>query len=152
MDLNPSVVLFRGPYVNDPYVIAQNENMVSINTALQVDLTGQVCSESIGTRQYSGTGGQTDTAVGAIHAKNGRSIIALYSTAKDGTVSTIQPCLSPGAVVTLSRNNVDYIITEYGIAPMKARTIKERVENLIAVAHPDFRKEIREIAFKYEIW
>jgi len=152
MDFNPSVVLFRGPYVNDPYVIAQNDNMVSINTALQVDLTGQVCSESIGTRQYSGTGGQTDTAVGAIHAKNGRSIIALYSTAKDGTVSTIQPWLSPGAVVTLSRNNVDYIITEYGIAPMKARTIKERVENLIAVAHPDFRKEIRETAFKYEIW
>ncbi|MCR4442450.1 MAG: acetyl-CoA hydrolase/transferase C-terminal domain-containing protein [Peptococcaceae bacterium] len=152
LDENPSVILMRGPYVNDPYVIAQNDNMVSINTALQVDLTGQVCSESIGTQHYSGTGGQTDTAVGAIHAKNGRSIIAVYSTAKGGTISTIQPWLSPGAAVTLQRNNVDYVVTEYGIACLKARTIRERVENLIAVAHPDFRAELRETAFKHEIW
>ncbi len=152
MDKNPAVQLLRGPYVNDPYVVAQNDNMVSINTALQVDLTGQVCSESIGSRQYSGTGGQSDTAIGAIHAKNGRSIIALNSTARDGTISSIQPWLTPGAAVTLHRNNVDFIVTEYGIAYMKARTIRERVENLIAVASPDFRKELRETAFKYEIW
>lgn len=152
MDNNPSVALLRGPYVNSPFIVAKNDNMVSINTALQVDLTGQICSESIGPRQYSGSGGQNDTAEGAIHAKNGRSIIALYSTAKEGTISTIQPFLSPGAVVTLSRNNIDYIVTEYGIAPMKARTIRERVDNLIAVAHPDFRQELREAAFKNEIW
>jgi len=152
MDNNPAVQLFRGEYVNDPFVIARNDNMVSINTGLQVDLSGQVCSESIGLKTWSGTGGQNDTAEGAIHAKNGRSIIALNSTAKDGTISTIQPWLTPGAAVTLSRNNIDYIVTEYGIAPMKARTIKERVENLIAVAHPDFRQGLRESAFKHEIW
>lgn len=152
LDGNPSVQLLRGDYVNNPFVIARNDNMVSINTALQVDLTGQVCSESIGLRTYSGTGGQNDTAEGAIHARNGRSIIALYSTARDGTVSTIQPWLTPGAAVTLSRNNVDYVITEYGIAPLKARTIRQRVANLIAVAHPDFRRELQEAAFKNEIW
>jgi len=152
LDNNPSVQLHRGEYVNDPFVIARNDNMVSINTGLQVDLTGQVCSESIGLRTWSGSGGQNDTAEGAIHARNGRSIIALPSTAKNGTISTIQPWLTPGAAVTLSRNNIDYIITEYGIAPMKARTIRQRVENLIAIAHPDFRKELREAAFKHEIW
>lgn len=152
LDNNPGALLFQGNYVNNPFVVAQNDNMVSINTGLQVDLTGQICSESIGSRQYSGTGGQNDTAEGAIHAKGGRSIIALYSTAKEGTVSTIQPFLSPGAVVTLSRNNIDYVVTEYGIAPLKARTIRERVENLIGVAHPDFRSELRKEAFKHEIW
>lgn len=152
MDSNPSVHLLRGNYVNNPFVIAQNDNMVSINTGLQVDLSGQICSESIGPKMWSGSGGQNDTAEGAIHAKNGRSIIALSSTAKNGTVSTIQPFLTPGAIVTLSRNNIDYIVTEYGIAPMKARTVKQRAENLIAVAHPDFRKELAEAAFKYEIW
>lgn len=152
LDGNPSVSMLRGDYVTNPFVIAKNDNMVSINTALQVDLTGQVCSESIGVRTYSGSGGQNDTAEGAIHAKNGRSIIALYSTAKNGTISTIQPWLNPGAVVTLSRNNIDYIVTEYGIAPMKARSIRQRVENLIAVAHPNFRQELREAAFKNEIW
>jgi acyl-CoA hydrolase len=152
IDNNPSVQLLRGEYVNDPFVIAKNDNMVSINTALQVDLTGQICSESIGLRSWSGTGGQNDTAEGAIHAKNGRSIIALNSTAKNGTISTIQPWLTPGAVVTLSRNNIDYIVTEYGIAPMKARTIRERVENLISVAHPDFRNDLRKAALKHEIW
>jgi acyl-CoA hydrolase len=152
LDGNPAVQLLRGNYVNNPFVIAKNDNMVSINTALQVDLTGQVCSESIGLRTYSGSGGQNDTAEGAIHAKNGRSIIALYSTAKNGTISAIQPWLTPGAAVTLSRNNVDYIVTEYGIAPMKARTIKQRVENLIAIAHPDFRSELRALALKHEIW
>lgn len=149
---NPSVLLLRGSYVNDPRVVAQNDNMVSINTCVSVDLTGQVNSESIGTLQYSGSGGQNDTAAGAIHAKNGRSIIALHATAKGGTVSTIQPVLAPGAVVTLSRNNVDYIVTEYGIAPMRGRPVRERVENLIAIAHPDFREELRRGAEQYMLW
>lgn len=152
IDNNPSVQLYRGEYVNDPFIIAKNDNMVSINTGLQVDLTGQVCSESIGLKTWSGTGGQNDTAEGAIHAKNGRSIIALNSTAKNGTISSIQPFLTPGAAVTLSRNNIDYVVTEYGIAHLKARTIRERVDNLIAVAHPDFRNELSQAAFKYEIW
>ncbi len=152
LDNNPSVQLCQGQYVNDPFVIAQNDNMVSINTGLQVDLTGQVCSEAIGSKTWSGTGGQNDTAEGAIHAKNGRSIIALNSTAKNGTISSIQPFLTQGAAVTLSRNNIDYIVTEYGIAYMKARTIRQRVDNLIAVAHPDFRGFLREEASKYEIW
>jgi acyl-CoA hydrolase len=149
MDCNPSVMLMRTSYANDPWVIAQNDNMVSINTALQVDLTGQVCSESLGTLQYSGTGGQSDTAQGAIRAKNGRSIIALRSTAKNGTISTIQPFLQPGSVVSLQRNNVDYIVTEYGIAPLRGRNIRERVNNLTAIAHPDFRSELLKDAEKY---
>ena len=151
LDNNPSVALMRGPYVNSPFVIAQNDNMVSINTAIQVDLTGQICSESIGTMQYSGTGGQSDTAIGAIHSKNGRSIIALYSTAKNGTISTIQPYLTPGATVTLHRNNIDYVVKEFGIAPMKGRTIRERVNNLIGISHPNFRNELKENAIKLGI-
>lgn len=152
LDGNPSVQLMQGDYVINPFVIAQNDNMVSINTGIQVDLTGQVCSESIGLKTWSGSGGQCDTAQGAVHARNGRSIIALNATAKNGTVSTIQPWLTPGAAVTLSRNDIDYIVTEFGIAPMKARTIRQRVDNLIAVAHPDFRKELRDAAAKHQIW
>lgn len=139
---NPAVAIMPGAYVNDPKVIAQNDNMVSINTAVTVDFTGQVCSESIGPVQHSGTGGQSDTATGAIHAKNGKSIIALRSTAKNGTISTINPFLPLGSVVTLSRNTVDYIVTEYGVAAMKNRTTKQRAKNLIAIAHPDFRAEL----------
>ncbi|MEG1987790.1 MAG: acetyl-CoA hydrolase/transferase C-terminal domain-containing protein [Oscillibacter sp.] len=152
MNNNPSVVLLPGSYVNDPFVVAQNDNMVSINTCISVDLTGQVNSESVGTLQFSGSGGQFDTAFGAGRAKGGRSIIALHATAKKGTISTICPVLAPGAVVTLSRNNVDYIVTEFGIAPMRGRPIRERVENLIAIAHPDFRKELRAQAEAYGIW
>lgn len=143
LDNNPSVMIMRASYVNNPYIIAKNDNMVSINSAIQVDLTGQVCSESFGTLQYSGSGGLNDTVEGAIHSKGGKSIIVLKSTAKHGAISTIQSILTPGSVVTLSRNNVDYVVTEYGIAPLKGRTIKERVENLISIAHPNFRHELR---------
>ena len=140
---NPMVELRRSAYVNDPFVIAQNDNMVSINTAIQLDLTGQVCSESIGTRQYSGTGGASDFAYGAIHSKGGRGIIAIASTAKGGTVSKIQPFLSYGSVVSISRNIVDYVITEYGIAKLRNRSIRQRAEALIQIAHPDFREDLR---------
>lgn len=152
LDNNPTILMLPAEYVNNPAVIAQNDNMVAINTAIQVDLTGQVGSEGIGSRHYSGSGGQTDMSQGANHAKNGRSIIALHSTAKNGTISTIQPYLTPGTVVTLSRNCVDYIVTEYGIAALKGRNVRERVENLIAVAHPDFREELREAAKKLMLW
>ena len=146
---NPGVLLFDANYVNDPTVIAQNDNQVSINTTLEIDLTGQCCSESIGPRQYSGTGGQSDTAVGAQKAKNGRSFIALYSTANIKTpsgererVSKIVPMLKQGATVSLSRNDVDFVVTEYGVAALRGTGIKERARRLIAIAHPDYREEL----------
>lgn len=151
VDQNPGVLLFDASYVTCPSVVARNENMVSINTALAVDLTGQVASESVGNRQYSGSGGQSDTAAGAIHARNGRSIIALRSTTAKGTLSTISAVLAPGTIVTLSRNTVDYIITEYGIAQMRGRTIPQRARSLIAIAHPDHRETLEREARQYGI-
>jgi len=159
---NPSVMILNGKYVNDPAVIGLNDNMVSINTALEVDLTGQVCSESIGHIQFSGTGGQADTAIGAQNAKNGRSFIALYSTAmvrnpetgEKEEVSKIVPFLKPGAIVSLSRNDVDMVVTEYGIAHLRGTNVRERILRLIAIAHPDFReqltKEAHELGLLYD--
>ncbi len=150
IDNNPSVMILNGKYVNDPHIIGLNDNMVSINTAMEVDLSGQVCSESIGHIQFSGTGGQADTAIGAQKAKNGRSFIALYSTAmvrnpetgvKEET-SKIVPLLKRGAIVTLSRNDVDMVVTEYGVAHLRGTNVRERIQRLIAIAHPDFRDEI----------
>lgn len=150
---NPAVALMHGSWVNNPYVIARNKKQVSINTTLEVDLTGQVCSESIGHRQFSGTGGQADTAIGAQLSEGGKSFIALYSTAEvkqpDGsrkTVSKIAPMLTQGAVVTLHRANVDYIVTEYGAVRLKGAPIRERAKRLISVAHPDFRPWLTEEA------
>lgn len=148
LNRNPAVCIMPGYYVNDPAVIAKNDNMVSINTAISVDFVGQVASESLGPVQYSGSGGQSDTAIGAIHSKGGKSIIALHSTAKNGTISTILPFLPQGAVVTLSRNNVDYIVTEYGVAKMKSQSISQRTKSLISIAHPKFRDELTESAKK----
>jgi len=152
MDGNPAVLMMPGAYTNDPQVIARNFRMVSVNSALQVDLTGQVCSESIGSVQYSGTGGAADFATGASRAPEGKSIIALKSTAKKGSVSAIQPVLSPGSVVSVSRNDIDYVVTEYGVARLKGAPVAERVDNLIAVSHPDFREELREGAKQYKLW
>ena len=152
---NPSVMLMPLEYVNHPNVAAQNYKFCSINTCIEIDLVGQVASETIGPKQFSGTGGQNDTAEGAIHAPGGKSIIAFASaiTKRDGTrVSKIKSILTPGSVVTLSRNNIDFFVTEYGIAPMKARTIRQRVDNLIAIAHPDFREELRAEANKLMLW
>ena len=146
VDENPMILLRPSSYTNDPFVIAQNDRVVSINGALQVDLCGQIASESIGATPYSGQGGAFDFAYGARLSKGGKNIIALPSTAKKGTVSTIQPMLDPGAVVSISRVVIDYIVTEYGIAQMRNRTVRERVENLIAIAHPDFRADLRKQA------
>lgn len=143
IDGNEDIEFHRSTYVNDPFVIAQNDNMVSINTTLQVDLYGQVCSESIGNRLYSGTGGAFDFAYGALHSKGGRGIVAVPSTAKGGSISRISPMLTEGAFVSITRNVVDNIVTEYGIAPMRGRSNSERARNLIAVAHPDFREELK---------
>ena len=149
IDYNPAVAVMDGAWVNDPYVIAQNDNQVSINTSLEVDLTGQCASESLGSRQFSGTGGQSDTAVGAQMSKNGKSIIALYSTAivkgPDGQkqeVSKIVPQLMPGAAVSLSRNDVDRVVTEYGVAELRGTSIRDRVARLIEIAHPKFREQL----------
>ena len=148
LDNNPAVLELRGSYVNDPYVIAQNENMVSINTAITVDLTGQVCSESLGPVQYSGTGGQLDTHRGAQKAKNGKGIIALRSTAKKGTISTIVPMLPEGSAVTVPRQDLDWVATEYGAVQLLGRTVGERARALISIAHPDYRGELTKAAEK----
>lgn len=156
---NPSVSIMDGAWVNDPYTIAQNDNQVSINTTLEVDLTGQCASESIGSRQFSGSGGQADTAIGAQMSRNGMSIIALYSTAfvknketgEKEEISKIVPQLKSGAAVTLSRNDVDRVVTEYGVAELRGTNIRERVERLIAIAHPKFREELQRQAVEVGI-
>lgn len=144
LDENVAVDFERGCWVNNPYIISQNCKMVSINTCLMVDFTGQVASESIGINQYSGTGGQSDTAQGAVAGFDGlgKSIIACYSTAKDGNISTIVPTLPEGTAVTLHRSFVDYIVTENGIAKLRGKTVKERTLELIKVASPKFRDEL----------
>jgi acyl-CoA hydrolase len=152
IDDNPAVAILRGSYVVDPYVIGKNYKMVSINTTLEIDLTGQCCSESIGHSQFSGTGGQADTAIGAQLSPGGKSIIALYSTAKNDTISKIVPLLSPGAVVSLQRNDVDFVVTEYGVAQLRGTSIRDRVKRLITIAHPNFRDQLADEAEKLQLW
>ena len=149
MDRHPRIYMRRGRYTNDPFVICQNDNVVSVNAALQIDLTGQVAAEAIGHLQFSGCGGATDFAYGAYHSKGGRAILAQVSTTKKGTISRIQPILQPGSIVSVSRNLTDMVITEYGIAKLRGKTVGDRVEELINVAHPDFRAELRKEANKY---
>lgn len=150
LDDNVAVEFQRGRWVNDPAVVARNAKMVSINTCLMVDFTGQVASESIGTQQYSGTGGQSDTAQGAVAGFDGlgKSIIACYASAKGGAVSTIVPTLPEGAAVTLHRSFVDHVVTEHGVAKLRGRTVKERALALINVAAPEFREELKSQAKK----
>ncbi len=138
-DNNPAVEMLPVDIVNNPYIIAQNDNLVSINSCVQVDFCGQVSSESVGPNQISGVGGQVDFVRGAKMSKGGRSIIAIGSTAGKGKLSKIVPVLDNGAIVTTSRCDVDYVVTEYGIAQLKGKCIRERAKALIAIAHPDFR-------------
>ena len=139
---NPIVQMRTSDYVNDPVVIMQNHKMVAINSCMQVDFTGQVNSESIGSKQYSGMGGQLDFVRGASMCKGGKAILAMPSTAAGGKVSRIVPQLDPGAIVTTTRTDVQYIVTEYGIANLRGRTVKERARMLIDIAHPKFRDEL----------
>lgn len=141
---NPAVAMYPVDYVNDPYVIRQNDNLVSINSCVQVDLMGQVVSTSVGLRQISGVGGQVDFVRGANMSKGGRAIMAMPSTAGGGKISKIVPFLDHGAAVTTSRNDVNYVITEYGIAQLRGKSLRARAEALIQIAHPDFRDEMRE--------
>jgi len=139
---NPIIELHPTDYVNDPFVIAQHDNMISVNSAIEVDLTGQVCADSIGARFFSGVGGQVDFTRGAGRARGGKPIIALQSTAKDGQLSRIVPTLKPGAGVTTSRNDVHYVVTEYGVAYLRGKSIRQRAQALIDIAAPKFREEL----------
>ncbi|MHC4606047.1 MAG: GNAT family N-acetyltransferase [Planctomycetota bacterium] len=145
---NPLFEFRPTEYVNDPFVISRNDRMTSVNSALQVDLTGQVCADSIGARFYSGVGGQVDFIRGALRSKGGKSIIALPSTAKKGAISRIAATLSPGAGVVTSRADVDFVVTEHGIASLKGRSVRERALALIQITHPKFRRELFEEAKK----
>ncbi len=154
IDHNPMIEMRPTSYTNNPSIIAAHDNMVSINSALEIDLTAQICSESIGHVQFSGTGGATDYAYGAFHSKGGKGIIALTSTAqtKHGKVSRIVPMLTQGAVVSIQRNIVDYVITEYGIAHLRHQPFHKRAQELIRIAHPDFRDELKFQMKKLEIY
>lgn len=139
---NPAVAMYPVDYVNDPYVIGQNDNLVSINSCVQVDIMGQVVSTSAGLRQISGVGGQVDFVRGANLSKGGRAIMAMPSTTGKGKISKIVPFLDQGSAVTTTRNEVNYVITEYGIARLKGKSLRQRAEALIRIAHPDFRDEL----------
>jgi 4-hydroxybutyrate CoA-transferase len=145
---NAMVEMHPTEYVNDPFVIAQHRRMVAINSALQVDLTGQVCADSIGPRLYSGAGGQVDFIRGASRAEGGLPIIALPATAKGGALSRIVPMLEMGAGVVTSRYDVHSVVTEYGVAQLYGKTLVQRAQALIAIAHPDFRDMLTAAAHK----
>ncbi len=149
VDCNPMCEFYPASYVSDPFVIAQNKKLCAINGALEVDLTGQVCAESIGTYLYSGIGSHADFMRGARRSKGGKPIIALPSTAKDGTISRIVPYLSPGAGVVTTRGDVRFVVTEYGIASLYGKSIRKRVLALISIAHPKFREELLEKAKEF---
>jgi len=144
VDNNPTVNMYPATYVNDPRVACLNDNLVSINSCVQVDFLGQVCAESVGTTQISAVGGQVDFVRAAAMSKGGRSIIAMTSTSGKGKISKIAPVLDEGAAVTTNRYDVEYIVTEFGIANLKYRTTRDRARMLVNIAHPDFRDELIE--------
>ncbi len=148
VDDNPMFEFHPTAYVNDPFVIAQNERMIAINSAIEVDLTGQVCADSVGNRPFSGIGGQADFIRGAARSKGGVPIIALPSTACDGSVSRITPSLKQAAGVVTSRGDVHYVVTEFGVAYLHGKTLRQRAEALIQVAHPAFRDELTAAAIQ----
>ncbi|HLK65380.1 MAG TPA: acetyl-CoA hydrolase/transferase C-terminal domain-containing protein [Bryobacteraceae bacterium] len=151
IDNNPSFEFRRTAYANDPFVIAQNDRMVALNSAIEVDLTGQVCADSMGQTLYSGIGGQVDFLRGAARSKGGMPIITLPATAKHGTVSRIVPRLQPGAGVVTSRGDVHYVITEHGVAYLHGKTIRQRAEALIQIADPRFREELEAVAIQTKL-
>ncbi|MFA5404233.1 MAG: acetyl-CoA hydrolase/transferase C-terminal domain-containing protein [Ignavibacteria bacterium] len=146
IDNNPIIEFRSSKFVNDPFNISRNDNMISINSAIQVDLSGQVCSDSMGTRIFSGFGGQLDFVRGAMRSKGGKSILAFSSTAKNDTISKVVPILTPGSGVVTTRGDVQTIITEYGIADLYGKTLRERTKLLINIAHPKFRDELEQKA------
>ncbi len=151
IDNNPIFETHPTDYTNHPFIVGQNEKMVAINSAIEVDLTGQVCSDSIGTRIYSGFGGQVDFIRGATQSKGGKPIIALHSTAKGGKISKIVPTLHVGAGVVTTRADVHYVVTEYGIAYLHGKNLRQRAEALINIGHPDFRQMLETEAKKRKL-
>jgi len=147
LDDNPMIEIHTVDYVNDPTVIARNKKMISINSALEVDLLGQVCADTMGPQQFSGVGGQVDFVRGAKASEGGKAIIALPSTAKE-KISRIVPLFKPGAAVTTSRNDIDYVVTDYGIAALAGKTVRDRMKALINIAHPKFREELARKVFE----
>jgi len=148
VDNNPMFEFHPTSYVNDPFVIAQNDNMIAVNSAIQVDLTGQVCADSIGTRPYSGFGGQLDFVRGAARSKGGKPVIALPATACKGAVSRIVTVLDPGAGVVTSRADVHYVVTEFGAVNLHGKTLRQRAEALIGIADPRFRNGLYDFAVR----
>ncbi len=145
IDDNPLVEMHTTRFVNDPYIIGKNDKLISVNGTLEVDLTGQCASESVAMKQRSGTGGQLDFVQGAWRSKGGKSFLTLYSTYvdKEGKVqSKIKPTLSNGIFTTVSRTDVQYVVTEYGVANLKGQNLRTRVKELVSIAHPDFRDEL----------
>ena len=148
---NPSVEMHPVDTTNDPFLAGQNDNLHCINATMQIDFLGQCGSETLGPKPYSGTGGQADFVRAANRSNGGKAFIVLPSTAKDDTISRIVPTLTPGTHVTNSKNDINYVVTEYGVAQLRGKTAKQRCEALIAIAHPNFRAELREQAKKLNL-
>lgn len=151
MDDNPAFEMHPVDYTNNPYVIGQHDNFISVNACVEIDLFGQVCAESLGTTHYSGSGGQVDFVRGANLSKGGKGFIAMTSTAKNGTISKIKPVLTPGSIVTTSKNEVDFLVTENNIVRLKGQTASERAKMIISLAAPEFREELTHEAKKMNL-
>jgi len=151
IDDNPAVEFLPVDYVNDPRIIAQNDNVISINSCMEVDLFGQVCSETMGMMNYSGVGGQVDFIRGAAASKGGKSFLAFKSSAKKGSLSKIKPILTEGSCVSTTRNDVDYLVTEFGVVRLKGMTCSQRAKAIISIAHPAFREELTTAAKKMHL-
>jgi acyl-CoA hydrolase len=149
---NPQIEMHPVDYTNDPCLAGQNDNYITINGSLQIDFLGQCCSESYGHIPYSGTGGQADFVRAGNLSNGGKSFIVLPSTAKNDKISRIVPTLTPGSAVTTSKNDVNYVVTEFGVAQLRGKSVKQRAKELIAIAHPDFRGELNEAAKKMNLF
>lgn len=151
MDRNPALEMHPVNFTNDPFLAGQNDKLISINATMQVDFLGQCGSESLGSQPYSGTGGQADFVRAGNRSQGGKSFIVLPATAKNGTISRIVPTLTPGTAVTTSKNDINYVVTEYGVAQLRGKSAKQRTQELIAIAHPDFRQELMDAAKKMKL-
>ncbi|PKO34030.1 MAG: 4-hydroxybutyrate CoA-transferase [Betaproteobacteria bacterium HGW-Betaproteobacteria-7] len=151
MNRNPALQMHPVDYTNDPFIAGQNDNLHCVNATMQIDFMGQCGSESLGFTPYSGTGGQADFVRSANRSKGGKAFIVLPSTAKNDTISRIVPTLSAGTHVTTSKNDINYVVTEFGVAQLRGKTARQRCEALIGIAHPDFRGELREAARKMKL-
>ena len=151
MDRNPGLEMHPVSFTNDPYLAGMNDNLIAINATLQIDFQGQCGSESLGHAPYSGTGGQADFVRAANRSRGGKAFIVVPSTAKNDTISRIAPTLSPGTHVTTSKNDINYVVTEYGVAQLRGKSMKQRTQELIAIAHPKFRAELTDQAKKLRI-